>query len=127
MTLPKNGLTTIQIAPIGTPLHARPGTWADLGTVNDFQIHYVDEALSFVPLPALAPTAIGVELGSLAFSALLAQLRAFRHPHPACSDTRQRIEEHLRHRRLTNMLQAALHSYRPTPLALPLVSLANPV
>lgn len=130
MTLSPSSPLFVQIAPVNTPPDAGPGAWAYLGTVDDFHIEYDGEEPAF-ELPELPlSTTVSVDMSHLSWEDLLAQLRTIRFPaHPACSSARERIEDHVQHRRIASMLQAARHSYRfpvPPVSALQLASLANP-
>lgn len=121
----------VQVAPANTPPDTAPAAWSYLGTLNDFEIEYVDKDAAF-ELPAM-PWSITMSVDAIhpSWDDVLAQLRTIGlPPHPACSATRGRIEDHLRSRRIAGMLQAALHGYRfpvPPVSALPQASLANPV
>jgi hypothetical protein len=121
---------SVQIALIDTPPDADPGAWTYLGTASDLRIEYDGAEPAFeLPEPPLSTT-VSVDLGHLSWDDVLAQLRTIRFPpHPACSSARERIEGHLHHRRIANMLQAARYSYRfPVPPVSPLslASLVNP-
>lgn len=115
MTLSQRGPASIQVAPVNTPLDAVPNVWMDLGTVDDFQVSFGYKEPEFV-LPPLPLTAtVDVDLSHISWSC----------PRPACFSARERIEDHLRRRRITSMLQAALHSYRTAVLPAPRPSLAS--
>ncbi|WNZ14981.1 hypothetical protein [Streptomyces sp. 11x1] len=129
MTLSQPGPALVQIAPAYTPPDADPDAWVALGTVDDLQIALVVDEPDF-ELPTLPMSkTVNIDL-SPHWDDVVAQLRVLRFPpHPACGSARKRIEERLRRRRITIMLQAALHSYRfpvPPVSGLSLASLANP-
>ncbi|MFG3132877.1 hypothetical protein ACGFZU_34915 [Streptomyces tendae] len=126
MTLPQRSPALVQIAPVGTPPDAGPHVWMDVGFTDDFSMDYVDEGPEFIlPAPLTASTTVDVDMSHLSWDDLLSQLRAIYAPRPACFDTRERIEEDLRRRRITRMLQAALHSYRTSVLPAPAPSLIS--